>query len=45
MEGLAPDKYEYTIENFWETVQELQPDIDCLTEEFKFVAQITVMIH
>lgn len=53
IEGLASDKFEYTVENFWETAQELQSDIDRLTEEFKriaqkeyekYVAEITVMI-
>lgn len=54
IKGLVPDKFEYTVENFWETVQELQSDIDRLTEEFKrvaqeeyekYVAEIKVMIN
>ena len=38
LEGLAPGKFEYMLDNFWDVVSGLQKDINRLTREFNKVA-------
>ena len=38
LEGLAPGKFEYMLDNFWNVVSDLQKDINRLAREFRRLA-------